>query len=274
MWHESIFTRRYCQGRRAGLVNKPTDTVPLELTRNETRAYDLHLEGLTHREIGLQLGLHPDSIKRILRKAKRKLAEDHRQVAPATGLFSSPEKAATVIDGLTEPPELRKTHAEIAAEAGVSRDTVTRANKKLNTRLSVLKGELEDVKASELVQMTGTLGKRILESIDQEDIDKASLAQKMVAFGISVDKWNVLSGKPSRIYTVEDRRSLNEITEALVAEARRRGMDDIVDVPHTDVSEDEEHRRTKNRSKSSAAAPPAGQARTASHRPADGLRLP
>ena len=61
------------------------------------------------------------------------------------------------------------------------------------------------------------------------------MPQKMVAAGISFDKWLILSGKPSRIYTVEDRRTLNEITEALVAEARKRGMDDIVDVPHTVV---------------------------------------
>ena len=61
----------------------------------------------------------------------------------------------------------------------------------------------------------------------------------MVAFGITIDKWNVLSGKPSRIYTIEDRRSINELTEALVAEATRRGMYDVVDVPYSVVSEGE-----------------------------------
>ena len=65
-------------------------------------------------------------------------------------------------------------------------------------------------------------------SIDQEAQVKASLSQKAQAFGVLVDKRQLLKGQPTAIVRYEDVRKLDDLAVALKDELERRSR--LVDV--------------------------------------------
>lgn len=88
---------------------------------------------------------------------------------------------------------------------------------------------LRKVTAGELIERLGDLQVRLLESLDDETIRKASMAQRMVAFGIATDKRQLLSGQPTQIMSVEERRRLTVVVPELVRELARRGLGQTID---------------------------------------------
>jgi hypothetical protein len=75
-----------------------------------------------------------------------------------------------------------------------------------------------------LLDLLGTKVAMLVGSITPDQIEKASLAQRMTAAGIMFDKMRLLQNRPTAITSFEDRRSLAELTRALLAEAGRRGL--------------------------------------------------
>ncbi len=57
-----------------------------------------------------------------------------------------------------------------------------------------------------------------------EDIEKASLRDKLVASGIATDKMLALDGEPTEVYSVAELANLDELCAALLTEAKRRGI--------------------------------------------------
>ncbi|KPK66949.1 hypothetical protein AMJ82_11540, partial [candidate division TA06 bacterium SM23_40] len=75
--------------------------------------------------------------------------------------------------------------------------------------------------------------RRILESISEADLEEANLRDKAVAASIMIEKRQLLSGEPTEIIDMQSREHVNVLVQALVVEAKRRGIDfDVTgDVP-------------------------------------------
>lgn len=65
---------------------------------------------------------------------------------------------------------------------------------------------------------------RVLEHITDEDLAEAALRDKAVVLGIAIDKELVLSGRPTQVLGIEERRAIKDLVPGLLAEARRRGL--------------------------------------------------
>jgi hypothetical protein len=83
---------------------------------------------------------------------------------------------------------------------------------------------LREVSAPQLIKLMGDRALALIESVDVNAIADAKLRDKMVAFGILVDKLQLLSGQPTQRLDISDRRKMDELIIALLAEAKRRGM--------------------------------------------------
>lgn len=78
------------------------------------------------------------------------------------------------------------THEQIAKICGIARETVSRRLAKMDLAgLDIFKKHESDVLINKR--------KKILESIKEEDIEKASLSQKTVAYAILVDKQRLIN---------------------------------------------------------------------------------
>ncbi len=114
--------------------------------------------------------------------------------------------------------------ARAARESGLSPAMSNKIKKRLDRDLLPVKLAVREVKTSQLLGLTADRAHRILDSISQEDIDKAGLRDKAVAAAILLEKRQLLSGEPTHLIGVQDRRHLGDLTKALMLEAQRRGI--------------------------------------------------
>lgn len=156
-------------------------------------------------------------------------------------------------DGTLNPPRLEETDredvakaiviasdpgvtnfAKAAREAGLSPAMANKIKAKLDRELLPVKLAVQEVKTSQLLGLTADRAYRILDSISQKDIDDAKLRDKAVAAAILLEKRQLLSGEPTHLIGVQDRRHLGDLTKALMLEAQRRGI--TIDVSPIDGS--------------------------------------
>ena len=119
-------------------------------------------------------------------------------------------------------------------QTGLSPSMAKKIKGRLDRDLLPVKLAVEEVKTSQLLALTADRAQRILSSISQEDIDKAGLRDKAVAAAIFIEKRQLLSGEPTHLIGVQDRRHLGDLTKALMLEAQRRGI--TIDVSPIDGS--------------------------------------
>ncbi len=111
-----------------------------------------------------------------------------------------------------------------ARESGLNPNLANKIKKKLDRELLPVKLAVQEVKTSQLLGLTADRAWRILDSISQKDIDDAKLRDKAVAAAILLEKRQLLSGEPTHLIGVQDRRHLGDLTKALMLEAQRRGI--------------------------------------------------
>lgn len=121
-----------------------------------------------------------------------------------------------------------------ARECGLNHSLIKKIRKKLEMELLPVKLAVEEAKTQQLLSLTADRARRVIESVTQENIDEASLRDKAVAFGILVEKRQLLSGEPTHLIGIQDRRHLSELTQKMVLEAQRRGI--VIDVSPVDGS--------------------------------------
>jgi hypothetical protein len=84
--------------------------------------------------------------------------------------------------------------------------------------------DLREASAPRLLKLIGDRALRLIESVDVNAIRDAKLRDKMVAFGILIDKHQLLSGLPTQRLDISDRRKMDELMVMLFKEAKRRGI--------------------------------------------------
>ncbi len=203
----------------------------MELTPRQQQVYDLRHSAdppLAFKEIGRRLGICHSTAHEAYRRACEKLEKAKLDPwAPNVGGHNAlerqdPEKAAEVMDGLTDP--FRRSIAQVARDCGVSDDVAQRLERMLSTQFLPLQRAVGEVKRTELRELFSQTDWRILTRVTDQDIEKASLRDKMIAAGIAIDKMNVLDREPTEVYSVAELQNLDELSAALLAEMKRRGI--------------------------------------------------
>ncbi len=181
--------------------------------------------------------------KKKLEWAKRKVAKLKAEELAADPVAYAKKREHHNPDGTFNIPRLEETDrddvaeaivvasdpgvsnfARAARESGLSPAMANKIKKKLDRELLPVKLAVREVKTSQLLGLTADRAWRILDSISQKDIDDAGLRDKAVAAAILLEKRQLLSGEPTHLIGVQDRRHLGDLTKALMLEAQRRGI--------------------------------------------------
>lgn len=114
---------------------------------------------------------------------------------------------------------------EVMEKEGLPLRTAQAIRQRFRERYPETREAIRKLATDDFIAKLSNLRMRLLESISDEDIKKATLAQRMVAFGIATEKELLIGGKPTHIVSVEDRRKSNELALALLREAQNRGIE-------------------------------------------------
>jgi len=97
IWYETpeAIMRKLSWGRRkARLLTWVRERINTELTTSERRCIVLcHFHGLSYRDIGLAMHLHPSSVYRAIRRGVRKLRVCAEREGGADGVLHAPRRA-------------------------------------------------------------------------------------------------------------------------------------------------------------------------------------
>jgi hypothetical protein len=207
----------------------------LRLTNREKMVWEIRNAAdppLEWDQIGKKLEISPEKAFALYASAQAKTEQKAKKKGSQEGFSgrnveeTRPEQSAVAIDKLTEP--FGERFKQICLDAGLPERTTMSLQKRLQGRYLPVRAEIEKVKTADLLAMTSEKAKMIIDAIDDEDILAAGLRDKAVAYGILIDKRQLLSGEPTQILSFEERRHLDQIVPLLLREAQRRGI--VMDV--------------------------------------------
>jgi DNA-binding CsgD family transcriptional regulator len=182
-----------------------------DLTPRQREAWELHLTGSTAHEIATQLGISDNRAYELVAAARRRLG---LATSEKVGIQEVIEAASPTIE------EVRK----LALEEGIEPQAVRGFVERMNRAGLGVPTDLREVTVPQLLKLMGDRALQLIESVDVNAIADAKLRDKMVAFGILVDKLQLLSGQPTQRLDISDRRKMDELVIAMVAEAKCRGI--------------------------------------------------
>lgn len=176
------------------------------------------------------------------RRKGGKYCRRHEETLRATGSLENrhtgyknleeldPEKAAVAMDALTDPLLTDVTAA--AKQCGLSTRAMGVLRERLEKRYLPVSNKIKAFKTSELL---GKIDEKIamsLEYMDEVQFATAGLKDNAIAFSILVEKRQLLRGEPTQIFSVEERKNLNDLIPDLLREAKRRGYTYDVNPTH------------------------------------------
>ena len=133
-----------------------------------------------------------------------------------------PELAYKVAEFRLCNPEA--SYQQIGKATGVARDTVRDYLRRLEMRSTREWEERKAISQAALAEKFNRLAVGAVDAITDQKLAATSAEKLAVVAGIATDKHLLLTGQPTAIFGVEDRRKLHELIPALTAEAKRRGL--------------------------------------------------
>lgn len=210
------------------------------LTTRQKEVYDLVRpmekggHGKTYKEAAAVLGISESVVSKTLQVVYRKLGRP-RGAWEATGgvkqaaEYRKPEVAAAAIEAAADPmAETQKEAIARVNEALKASGLPDKVSEALVRRLKVKYANAtfaaRELRTTEILEM---LGKKIDHAafyLDDKVLSEASARDLMLGITALVEKRNLLRGEPTAIVSDHERKKLNELAPALLAEIKRRGM--------------------------------------------------
>lgn len=153
---------------------------------------------------------------------------------PRTVNDLSPEEQANIVMGLANDPE--GTMERIAKAEGMDWRVVRNFIKRLRTRATGTVEFARQLTARERIEKINERIDIALEFMDETAFAGADLKDIAIAFGILVEKRELLSGRPTQIFSFDERKQLKDLLGPALREAQRRGM--VVDETAVVISEE------------------------------------
>lgn len=207
------------------------------LSPRQREAWKLHVAGSKAPQIAEKLGVSDSRAYELVATTRNKLGippsgrgrpwkggkRAHRRRAKRHERSTQRElQVATATSPVVETIRDLMLEAGVATE--VSQQVVDRLAD-LDLAGSRVTTKLRDASVKDLTKLVGDRALRIIESVDDDAIADAKLRDRMVSFGILVDKHQLLSGQPTQRMDITDRRKMDEVVKLFMAEARRRGLE-------------------------------------------------
>ena len=140
-----------------------------------------------------------------------------------------PELAVTLIESLVNaigtPEERKKEFKRLAKRLGMPETTAREIYDRFNSKYRVVVDTLRKANTVDILGLLDHCIIEVMESLSTQDWSSVGARDRAVIAGIFMDKRQLLSGEPTAIVSVEDRRSLGALTKAMLTEARRRGYE-------------------------------------------------
>lgn len=161
---------------------------------------------------------------------KRKKPED---LKPRPSLENTdPEKFADFLVQFTEDPECNVS--ALARRCGLPQRTAAAIVKRMQTTYLPVLQEVEKVTTKTLLKKIETALPLILDRMADDDLLKTlTMRDAAVASGVLIEKRQLLRGEPTQIMTLEERKSMKELTPALISEMKKRSL--TIDVEYEDI---------------------------------------
>jgi len=134
------------------------------------------------------------------------------------------DRVAELCCELLDPSNARSYKA-LARSYRFNPDTVKRLHERLMSDYQPQTRELRTIKTNELVAKLEDRLSAALDYLSDAKLDMSTAKDLGIVIGILAEKRQLLNGEPTNIISVEDSRQLNEILPAVLAEAKRRGLD-------------------------------------------------
>lgn len=113
---------------------------------------------------------------------------------------------------------------QVAEEAGFSSQIISGMLKRLKAQHQPVARELKNLTTSKMIQQLNEKIGMALEYMDDFSFSNASLRDLTIGLGILIEKKQLLSGEPTQILSVEERKNINELLPYLIKETNRRGI--------------------------------------------------
>lgn len=204
-----------------------------ELTAKQQRIWDLKRpladggEGKTYEEIAAIIGISRPVVSKTLTVIHKKLG-----FKPVVGggnggatavELKNPDKAAALIDAMTEPDKYNDLKAALAA-CGLPGNVSDKMIHRLRVKYTGALTPIRNLKTQEILQMLGEKIHLGLQYLDDKVFAEASARDIMMGLSQLIEKRALLRGEPTQIISNDDRKKLSELLPALVAEGQRRGI--------------------------------------------------
>lgn len=210
-----------------------------DLTERERQVWDCRHDVSPPKSIddtAAELGFTPGTVRSIYHHARERLGLVSYSQERTGNLLESrnPEGASLALEEFATPNG--KSVARIAEDLDLPHSTAKALARRLQRDYVSLDRPLGEVKREELRDLFAHTSHRVLVKVTDDDIEKASLKDKLIAASIGVQNFQLLDGEPTEIYSVPELENLDKLAEALLHEVARRKMTATTDPETLDVS--------------------------------------
>lgn len=134
------------------------------------------------------------------------------------------ELIETMVEGVGTPAERKKAFMALAKRMDLPVEAARVIYDRFANKYRVVVDGLRKASTVDILALLDHCIRDVMESLASEDWSKVGARDKAVIGGILIDKRQLLSGEPTAIISVDDRRSIEELSKAFVYEAKRRGL--------------------------------------------------
>jgi hypothetical protein len=198
-----------------------------DATAKQRACYEMRRNGSTWEQVGAAMGISSEAARVHVKAAERNglpplpKAEHRKHTALAAEAAKDfAEAGALAPDGVFD----MKAFLDIAEAAGVPRKMAMALGRRVAMNYGPVKEEFKKLDLKALATATQEKAQMILSYIDEAAIVGMNAKDLAMAFGILVDKAQLLGGRPTQIYDFNIRRKLEVLMPELLAEAKRRGI--------------------------------------------------
>jgi len=209
---------------------RPNPVLGKPLTAKQQTIYDLSRpfseggQGKKRIEVAAIMGISVPVVSKTLAVVYRKLGFAKR---PGSRYrlteVEKPEKAAAIIDAITEPEALVKLK-QAYKECGLPEGVSSRLLSRLRTKYFGAITQTRNLKASEIAQLFSEKIDLAARYMDDKTAGEASFRDLALAATAMAEKRQLMRGEPTQIISDHERAKLHELVPLLIQEAQRRGL--------------------------------------------------
>lgn len=204
------------------------------LTAKQRACYEMRMRGASWAEIAAALEISAQTarvhagiaetkgMERLPRQHPGRTTQVMAADPEAAGKFAERAAGTEMIeaDGTLN----MKVFVEVVGAAGVPPKIAMELGRRIRANLGQVSAEWKKMSVAEEIGILTEKRQLLLQNIDQVSVVGMGAKDLALAYGILLDKSQLLGGKPTQIFDFNSRKQLAELMPVMIAEAKRRGI--------------------------------------------------